>query len=309
MTWKDIKLATLQKMFAADGSDIPVDESTNDYLASMPYAANEALQRLSTAGKFITKPLVIAHNPLNNMLGDDASSKVVNFSSDYVITIYGAKSYYFEFSGKANLKIEVNGTLQDLLGIDLDSKGTYDTYRGLINATEKTDLVKLIFTTDYNCSLMNFAMYDAKFDDESEIPPYANLIKYNLKEIAPDFYNMAENQIFYEGTIRPYYLQTTYYYRESDNVLLLDRNMPGRYTVYYHAYPPEITIGTDDNFELPLDREVAILMPLYMASQLYKDDDISIATIYRNEFETALESLRDTSDSQGYEKFTSESGW
>ena len=36
MTWKDVKLATLQKMFAADGSTIPTDESTTDYLAGMP---------------------------------------------------------------------------------------------------------------------------------------------------------------------------------------------------------------------------------------------------------------------------------
>ena len=53
-TWKDIKLAALQKMFAADGSQIVTDESTKDYIAGMPYAANEGLDRLATAGKFIT---------------------------------------------------------------------------------------------------------------------------------------------------------------------------------------------------------------------------------------------------------------
>ena len=46
-----------------------------------------------------------------------------------------------------------------------------------------------------------------------------------------------------------------------------------------------------------------------MASQLYKDDDNGIATSYRNEFEVALESLIDSSTSQGYEEFVSESGW
>ena len=48
-TWFDIKLATLQKMFAADGSTIIKDESTKDYIAGMPYVANEGLQLLSTA--------------------------------------------------------------------------------------------------------------------------------------------------------------------------------------------------------------------------------------------------------------------
>ena len=42
-TWKDIKVITLQKMFAAEGSVIPNDESVKDYIAGMPGAANEAL--------------------------------------------------------------------------------------------------------------------------------------------------------------------------------------------------------------------------------------------------------------------------
>ena len=53
MTWKDIKVATLQKMEAADGNEIPTDDSVTDYVAAMPQAANEALLLLSTAGKFI----------------------------------------------------------------------------------------------------------------------------------------------------------------------------------------------------------------------------------------------------------------
>ena len=43
MTWKDVKLATLQKMFSADGGTLVEDETTKDYLAGMPQAANEAL--------------------------------------------------------------------------------------------------------------------------------------------------------------------------------------------------------------------------------------------------------------------------
>ena len=55
MTWREIKLAALQKMFSADGSEIPTDTGTTDYLAAMPHAANEALQRLCTVGKFYRK--------------------------------------------------------------------------------------------------------------------------------------------------------------------------------------------------------------------------------------------------------------
>lgn len=41
MTWYDVKLAALQKMFASDGTDISnPDEATKEYLNAMPHAAN-----------------------------------------------------------------------------------------------------------------------------------------------------------------------------------------------------------------------------------------------------------------------------
>lgn len=37
--------------------------------------------------------------------------------------------------------------------------------------------------------------------------------------------------------------------------------------------------------------QAVVLLPLYIASQLYKDDDISLATQYRNEFEVGVDEL------------------
>ena len=304
MTWKDVKLATLQKMFAADGSNIPTDESTTDYLAGMPYVANEALQRLSTAGKFIVKSVVIAHNPLENLIPKAEATKIhklgnKDFSAD------NAGSYFFEFSGKGTLVVDSeNGLHKEIV---LDSKGTYTEYRGLLaGASEK---VTLTFECAFPSTVKNIALYAEQFDNESEIPEYAMQVRYFMKKLCADFYQMGDNQIYYEGNSENGYIQTSRYFRESDNVLVLDRNYPGSYTIYYRAYPEEITTITPDEYELPLDRDMAVLMPLYMASQLYKDDDNGVATAYRNEFEVALESLIDSSTSQGYEEFSSESGW
>lgn len=47
--------------------------------------------------------------------------------------------------------------------------------------------------------------------------------------------------------------------------------------------PSEEVIGLPD--------DACVLIPLYIASQLYKDDDISQATAYRNEFEVGLQDL------------------
>jgi hypothetical protein len=203
MTWKEIKLATLQKMFAAEGSAIPSDESTIDYIAGMPFVANEALQMLSTAGKFIQKSIQIEHEKSKNI----------------------------------------------------------------------------------------------------------NDCRYNLKELAGDFFQLGENQVYYQNPDGTEYRQYSEYAKEGDSVLVLFGAETGTYTVYYRAYPEEITELTEDDYELPLDREVAVLLPLYMASQLYKDDDNGIATTYRNEFEVALERLSPTVYTRGYEEYTSESGW
>lgn len=91
--------------------------------------------------------------------------------------------------------------------------------------------------------------------------------------------------------------------------LLVPANVQGNLQFWYNAWPPPITHATSDDTELELDPEAAVLLPLYIASQLYKDDDISIATMYRNEFETALERLQQTQSGVQGEGFTSVTGW
>ena len=52
-----------------------------------------------------------------------------------------------------------------------------------------------------------------------------------------------------------------------------------------------ITDETPSDYTLSLTDDACSLIPLYIASQLYKDDDISQATAYRNEFEVGLQDL------------------
>ena len=43
----------------------------------------------------------------------------------------------------------------------------------------------------------------------------------------------------------------------------------------------------DCSVDLPYN--ICAIVPLYLASELYKDDDISLSTSYRNQFETELD--------------------
>jgi len=59
-----------------------------------------------------------------------------------------------------------------------------------------------------------------------------------------------------------------------------------------------IAEDTSDYDELPYPEDACVLIPLYIASQLYKDDDIAQATAYRNEFEVGLQDLIYNIDNQ-----------
>jgi len=50
-----------------------------------------------------------------------------------------------------------------------------------------------------------------------------------------------------------------------------------------------ITLATPDDYEFQIDETGAELLPLYIASQLYKDEDVGMAAMYRNEFEIGRE--------------------
>ena len=52
-----------------------------------------------------------------------------------------------------------------------------------------------------------------------------------------------------------------------------------------------VSNSTASNYEIELPPDACVLLPLYIASELYKDDDISMATTYRNEFEAGLQEL------------------
>lgn len=310
ITWADIKLKTLQKMFATNNGSttIPTDNSTREYISSMPGAANEALQMLVTAGKFIIKSVDIAHIPVKNLLPNGESIKSVE-RGNISYEADGARSLYFEVKGKGDLSITV-GAITTTTTFDSKESGYgFSSYR---MAIENPDDEKVIvtFTSNYPLSTKNVALYSAMYETEDEIPSYSEYIRYYLPDYADDYYMVDLEHVIYEGDADiSRYNATSDFFQEGFKVLLLHRDTPGNFKIYYKAYPPEITNATPDDTVLSLDPEVAALMPLYMASELYKDDDNGIATSYRNEFEVAFERLTQSVSAPSSEKFTSESGW
>ena len=192
MTWGDIQLSVLHKLFVSDGQTILVNDSTSPYIAAMPLAANEGLMLLAACGKYIPK--------------------------------------------------------------------TIETE----TAEDVTDL--------------------------------------SLKEFAENFLSLRENEVFLNG-------------RHTDGYTLIGGERMllygiGKWIIGYNAYPQKITQATDKDYVLDVPEDAAVLLPLYIAAELYKDEDPQTAAIYRNEFEAGREALlyRDTAKS-GHMCFESVSKW
>ena len=192
MTWGDIQLSVLHKLFVSDGQTILVNDSTSPYIAAMPLAANEGLMLLAACGKYIPKTVET------------------------------------------------------------------ETAEGV------TDL--------------------------------------SLKELAENFLSLRENEVFLNG-------------RHTDSYTLIGGERMllygiGKWIIGYNAYPQKITQATDKDYVLDVPEDAAVLLPLYIAAELYKDEDPQTAAIYRNEFEAGREALlyRDTAKS-GHMCFESVSKW
>lgn len=306
MTWYDVKLATLQKMFSATGSTIVVDEATTEYIAGMPQACNEALQMLSTAGKFIIKKIEIANNPIDNLVDEYTSKTITQLLEPTKFVTTSGKAYTFSYTGQGLLSITVGSTT---VQITLPKTTFYENYKGLITNTLDEE-VTFLFTPTYPSALKDFGVYDVSFENATSVPIFEEKIKYDLTTVVDDFYQLESGQVYFEGSeLDTRYIKTNRFFQEGNTVLVIDRKIAGNYVIYYKAYPPAITMSTLDGYVLPLDREVSVLLPLYMASQLYKDDNASDATTYRNEFEVAFSRLSQKANVPVAEMLTSESGW
>lgn len=322
ITWKDIKYTTLQKMFSITGSStsIPNDSATMEYVNAMPQACNEALQLLTTAGKFIIKEYQYINYPFDNMLGKDLF-KTYSIVNDYkIFSVDGAKSYYFKLSGKpTSCKLFVGD--REVIDFFPESEeevvtvNGFQTFKGNVPEVEWTEeeepstVVTLRIDARYPVNVMNVCFYDCDFESDADVPPYERYIKIKMDEAVDDFYQIAPAELYDLGTSGDQYIVAEKYFQEADKTLVIERNRPGIYVIHYRAYPQHITLDTPDTTELSLDPEVAALIPLYMASQLYKDDDNSIATVYRNEFEVGREALSQGALIPKKEKFIPSSGW
>ena len=172
---------------------------------------------------------------------------------------------------------------------DLIDDRNYSTY---INMAP--DVMNELMVILNNRVLINIDTITIKLDD-------ANLEKYliddnsafvfDIKEYMKD--NEIDNYLYTEVIQHTYIKRDNLLFEEQDGKLYIDKRFIDRnsltLTIEYRIIPERFTTTTPWNTLIDLPYNICSIVPLYLASELYKDDDISMSTAYRNQFETELD--------------------
>lgn len=302
VTWYDIKLAALKKVDPAVTNLTPT-KNTKDYLNAMVPVANRGLQDLATAGKFIIKDISIMIPDVRSTIDVDYAI-TQHLNHDIEICGPAAKSYSFEVSGKAKVDIYVGEILA--LTRETGPDAGFQVVKGILDNPEEKP-VKIVFSGPCPYLFRNVAMYDVTFEREEDVWEYSEKRRFDLHQMADDFFKLVTYDVVKESN-QNLYEKCSDYEWEGDSTLILNGLKQGVYKVHYYAYPQEITDATPDDTVMSLDPEVANILPVYMASELYEDDDTSIAYYFRQQYDEAKRQLIPTMK-QGKAEFVDAWGW
>lgn len=313
-TWGQIKLESIKKMFLNNDNiyEKNLNEMKNDnkykiYLNAMAQAANEGIAECVKRGRPFIKTFNFTQLPIENILGNNFETKYY-LGNNLLYESEEATAYYFEVDNKAEidvyyLNIDNEWTLQEEIINNGSQPGKFTSYKNFSNNKG----IKLVFKGDTVYSYRNVALYLRNYDidngNKKYIPDYKPYFIYDLQTLIPDFYKI--DKLYYENYSHEL-INRTDYILEDGYTLVIDDKLQGNFIMKYQSYPPKIDDDTDDDEEIDLPDEVVCILPLYIASQLYKDDDIALATSYRNEFEVAIENIYPRKDDT---EFVSKTGW
>lgn len=307
MLWKDIKLATLKKIDPSITTLAPT-RNTKDYLNAMVETTNRGLQDLSTAGKYITKKIIITQGKIKNLLPMPLYMMNIyqHIKDDVTYSADGALAYYFEVDGTATVDIKVGGVVVDV--ISPVGRG-FKVFKGFVsNPEQKT--VEIVFRGSHPYQYRNIALYDAVFESEEDIWDFVSEKRYDLREMTDDFYRLVTTDLVLQsGFNERRYEKTSEYYWEGDSVLVLNGQQHGEWTVHYYAYPKEVTTATEDTDDIELDPEVAKLLVVFNAAELMEDEDIGKAQYFREQYEAGKAQLNPSQNLGQRAVFVDSNGW
>lgn len=245
-------------------------------------AINRAIQRICNEVKPILGKFVISQfpfesllpNPLYNLDMKHYSGEPIVFSAD------GAKSYYFECdgTGQATIKDDAGS-----VAVTMTSNREFKAYKGFCNGN-----VTITFSGDFSYNIRNVAVYGEKLSaDVKDIPPYTRNVYYDFKEITKEdgkivFDGFADEMVRDDNAdIKP----ISDFKVMGRDTLVLNGFEKCQFSVYYKKKPTTIAESTPDDFEMELDNNIQVLLPVLASFYVWNDDNLQRATQYYNDYE------------------------
>lgn len=112
-------------------------------------------------------------------------------------------------------------------------------------------------------------------------------VRFDLKTLAPDLYDVARVSWLREGTYEP----SADYHLEDGALIVHDFEKDAAYTLLYYPRIDRVSAGTDDEKEIELPDEIAEVIPYAIKGDLFRDDESDEAEAARARFEYALNEI------------------
>ena len=172
---------------------------------------------------------------------------------------------------------------------DLIDDRNYSTYINMAPDVMNELMVILNNRVLINIDTITIDLKNVLFEDyiEEDFSAYV----FDIHQYMVD--NEITNYLYTEVIQHTYIKRDNLLFEEQDGKLYIDKRFMDRnsliLTIKYRIIPERFTTTTPWNTIIDLPYNICAIVPLYLASELYKDDDISLATAYRNQFETELD--------------------
>jgi hypothetical protein len=321
MTWKEIKDTSLQLMFSySNRGAVSTALSNTDYTLAMPMLANLALRDLSVACP-IRRSLYVKQYEETNITS--LYTAYTSTSGQTVIEAPLARSFYCDIDGTCTVFYEY--VQSDLTVVVIESEIIANaSYAPVRYAFPAHDLLRVRIVG--NVRIKNYAFYATEYA-EDDIPSPAEWQAYSISDLITaqsqlPFREMAEKPVrVNEYDISPYVrwdgIDRLMIPSAGPSIAEDDEDedaspvvyVSGEIFIHYFAYPTPITSATSDTHIVELDSEAADLIPFYIASVLYSEDDANLALTYRNTYREGKANLSAKGETFGSDQFISTTGW
>lgn len=280
MTLKEGKTIALQLIDEFSNNDTLTDDE--DIELKLNNLFNVA-QIEASINKPIKRTYKVVQNIPKNQIknGNDVDELYSHSNSDVVFNGHG-KCYHFMVQG--NAKIVISQENMDDIVIENKTNNEFKRYKGFV--TESGDIT-ITFTGEYYYQIKNVAIWDVKYSNISEIPNLEKFIEYELPD---DFYKLE--YVEFNGKILDYYEN----YDIKNNLIFINYQSIGEYTVYYYAFPESITYETSDDYEFEVDLDMQACLPYYVAGDVLKSDVSANYTAFESKYFNKLEMIKNNLD-------------